>query len=80
MSISAENIARLLTDECGITRDLGHKQEHRLSKEEMVSVYAYIRHLKTVYKDMEKACDLVKLDPELVSTLKRLNLLGKDKT
>lgn len=79
MSISAENIARLITEECGITRDLGHKQDHRLSKEEMVSVYACIRHLKTVYKDMEKACELLKLDPELIDTLKRLNLL-KDKT
>jgi len=79
VSISAENIARLLCEECGITRDLGHKQDHRLSKEEMVSVYACIRHLKTVYKDMEKACELVKIDPELIDTLKRLNLL-KDKT
>lgn len=79
MSISAEDIARLITEECGITRDLGHKQDHRLSKEEMVRVYAYLRHLKTVYGDMEKACALVKLDPDLIDTLKRLNLLGKDK-
>lgn len=77
MSISAENIARLIIEECGITRDLGHKQDHRLSKEEMISVYACIRHLKTVYKDMEKACSVANLTPEIIDTLKRLNLLGK---
>lgn len=77
MSVSSENIAGLIADACGITRGTEQNKDYRLSKPEMLSVYAFIMHLKKNNKDMEDACKLVSLEPELIETLKRLNMIGK---
>lgn len=77
MSVSAENVARLICQSCGITRDLGQKKSDYLSKAEMLGVFAFIEHLRRESKAAADAALLVGLDPSLIETLKRLDKIGK---